>query len=216
MKKYIYYLTIFSAIITTVLIARSFRVNEIPNGSVSSCANCHVNPAGGGARNSFGAAIQNGHLDGGGHVIWNAEIAALDSDGDGFTNGEELQDPNGTWTSGTIGNPDLVTNPGDPNSHPEPNSVEVEITPTEYSLSQNYPNPFNPSTVIKYNLPEKGFTTLTVYNSLGEKVSQLVNGFQYQGSYSVKFSAENLSSGIYIYKLQSGNFSMTRKMILMK
>ncbi len=99
--------------------ARSKRVNQIPNGSVNRCANCHVSASGGGARNSFGNAINGGFLTASGNagnVVWNSSIASMDSDGDGFTNGEELGDPNGTGSpiSGA-----QVTNPGDANSKPE-------------------------------------------------------------------------------------------------
>lgn len=71
--------------------ARSFRVSQIPNGNVNQCANCHLNPGGGGLRNTFGQAVEAGLISG--DVDWGATLAALDSDGDGFTNGQELQDP---------------------------------------------------------------------------------------------------------------------------
>jgi len=79
--------------------------------------------------------------------------------------------------------------------------VEIESVPLTFNLEQNYPNPFNPSTTISYTLPEAGFVNLTVYNSLGEKVNELVNKFEESGKHNVIFSAENLSSGMYIYKL---------------
>jgi len=88
--------------------------------------------------------------------------------------------------------------------------------PINYSLAQNYPNPFNPVTTINYNLPLKSQVELVVYNTLGEKVIQLVNGEKEAGSYSVKLNANSLSSGIYFYKLQAGDFIKTKKMILMK
>ncbi|PID59467.1 MAG: hypothetical protein CR986_06050 [Ignavibacteriae bacterium] len=103
-----------------------------------------------------------------------------------------------------------------------------EILPTEYNLSQNYPNPFNPVTTINYTIPSnvKRFTNsmtgemsnvkLIVYDILGNEVATLVNEQQNQGNYQVKFDASNLSSGIYFYKLQAGNFVATKKMILLK
>ena len=95
--------------------------------------------------------------------------------------------------------------------------VEDETTATiAFGLSQNYPNPFNPSTVISYRLAQNGITNLTVYNTLGQQVAQLVNGFQTKGKYRVEFNGDNLPSGVYIYRLRSGSFSATRKMILMK
>lgn len=88
--------------------------------------------------------------------------------------------------------------------------------PEKYSLSQNYPNPFNPSTVISYNLAEGNFITLKVYNELGKEVTTLVSERQNPGSYSINFNGSNLSSGLYYYKLQSGDFSDTKKMLLVK
>ncbi len=92
----------------------------------------------------------------------------------------------------------------------------VVVTPNNFELSQNYPNPFNPSTTIKFNLPEAGNVKLAVYNLLGQEVKTLVNGFRAVGSYSINFDASNLSSGIYIYKIEANSFIQTRKMTLLK
>jgi uncharacterized lipoprotein YddW (UPF0748 family) len=86
----------------------------------------------------------------------------------------------------------------------------------KFSLSQNYPNPFNPSTEIKFNLEESGFTSLRVYDMLGRQVTTLVNENLTSGSHSINFDASNLASGIYIYRLVSGNNSTTRRMTLIK
>ena len=95
--------------------------------------------------------------------------------------------------------------------------LEVEINiPLKFVLEQNYPNPFNPSTKIKYSLPEAGNIKLTIYNSVGEEVSVLAEGFMEQGQYEITFDATNLPSGIYFYKLQYGNFLIVKKMMLMK
>ncbi|MCZ6790750.1 MAG: T9SS type A sorting domain-containing protein [Candidatus Dadabacteria bacterium] len=88
--------------------------------------------------------------------------------------------------------------------------------PSDYALHQNYPNPFNPVTTISYSLPLKSQVELIVYNTFGEELIQLVNGEKEAGSYSVKLNANGLSSGIYFYKLQAGDFIKTKKMILMK
>ncbi len=91
-----------------------------------------------------------------------------------------------------------------------------DLIPRAYSLSQNYPNPFNPSTTIHYTLKEAALTTLSVYNIRGQQVAQLVNGQQSAGAYNVNFDASGLPSGMYFYRLESGDFSQAAKMILLK
>ncbi|MBK8983252.1 MAG: T9SS type A sorting domain-containing protein [Ignavibacteria bacterium] len=89
--------------------------------------------------------------------------------------------------------------------------------PDKYSLSQNYPNPFNPVTVIHYSIPSGGNKVkLSVYNNLGKEIQTLVNEKQHAGSYSVNFNGEGLPSGIYFYRLEAGDFSETKRMILIK
>ena len=86
----------------------------------------------------------------------------------------------------------------------------------DYSLSQNYPNPFNPSTKIAYSIPTNGLVTLKIYNILGKEVQTLVSEVKSAGSYEVSFNAASLSSGVYFYKLESGDFIDTKKMFLLK
>jgi len=86
----------------------------------------------------------------------------------------------------------------------------------KYSLENNFPNPFNPSTSINFNIPVDGFVKLKVYDMAGREVATLVNEVRVAGSYSVEFNASNLTSGVYFYKLTSGNFSATKKMLLIK
>ncbi|MFZ2324732.1 MAG: T9SS type A sorting domain-containing protein [Ignavibacteriaceae bacterium] len=88
--------------------------------------------------------------------------------------------------------------------------------PTTYDLSQNFPNPFNPSTTIKYQLPQDGLVTLKIYDILGSEIATLVNEEKPAGKYEVNFNASQLASGIYIYKIQAGNFISSKKMILLK
>jgi len=85
-----------------------------------------------------------------------------------------------------------------------------------YELSQNYPNPFNPSTKIQFKIPEDGFVSLKIYNTIGEEIASLVNGFITTGKYSVEFNAGNLPSGLYIYRMVSQNFSSSKKMLLVR
>jgi sugar lactone lactonase YvrE len=97
--------------------------------------------------------------------------------------------------------------------------LRVEKTteaPLKYSLSQNYPNPFNPETIINYQLPARNNVSLKVYDLLGREVAELVNGEKSAGVYSVKFNGRNLSSGVYFYRIQAGNFSETKKLLLLK
>ena len=88
--------------------------------------------------------------------------------------------------------------------------------PETYELSQNYPNPFNPSTTIKYNIPKAGDVKLVVFDALGREVVQLVNGTINAGSHSIDFNASGLSSGIYFYRLTSGDFTDIKKMMIVK
>jgi hypothetical protein len=98
--------------------------------------------------------------------------------------------------------------------------------PGEYVLNQNYPNPFNPTTTINYSLQKAGLVTIKIYDAIGRYVKTLVNTVKSAGNYSVQFSANggsasgrngsNLSSGVYFYRMQSGNFSQTKKLILLK
>ncbi len=92
----------------------------------------------------------------------------------------------------------------------------VELLPTKYELQQNYPNPFNPSTTINFALRQQGFTSLVVYDMLGREVARLVNRDMKAGYHRVVFSDMNLSSGVYIYRLTSGDFISVKKMMLMK
>ncbi|MCX8056048.1 MAG: CIA30 family protein, partial [Ignavibacteria bacterium] len=94
-------------------------------------------------------------------------------------------------------------------------SGENEI-PKEYKLTQNYPNPFNPATMIEFSIVKPEFVSLKVYNILGQEVATLVNEVKNPGTYSVRFDASNLSSGVYIYRLQTDSYSATKKMILQK
>ncbi|AFH50661.1 Putative carboxypeptidase [Ignavibacterium album JCM 16511] len=103
-----------------------------------------------------------------------------------------------------------------------PTEVELSdnLIPSEFTLEQNYPNPFNPTTKIRYSIPNVGtglaLSTLKVYDILGNEVVTLVNEEKPAGYYEVEFNATELSSGVYFYRLQSDNFTQTKKMILMR
>ena len=91
-----------------------------------------------------------------------------------------------------------------------------KLTPEGFILAQNYPNPFNPSTTISFSIPSAGFTSLKVYDILGNEVASLVNEEKPAGNYEVRLNASSLTSGTYFYRLNVGNFSEMKKMILMK
>jgi hypothetical protein len=98
-------------------------------------------------------------------------------------------------------------------------SVEDENTiPTKFSLEQNYPNPFNPSTTISYQLPEASDVTLKIFNTLGEEVATLINNeYKSAGEHSSLFIVNSsLPSGVYFYKMTGGNYSETKKMLLLR
>ena len=117
--------------------ARSWRPGQLPNGNVFSCANCHIDPGGGGPRNPFGQAVEAeltrlyGNAVGEQRGFWSASLSGFDSDGDFYTNGEELGDPAGTWIQGTPNPPGPVTHPGNPSSHPfnAPPSISINNPP---------------------------------------------------------------------------------------
>jgi hypothetical protein len=95
-------------------------------------------------------------------------------------------------------------------------SVSLNQVPDNFALYQNYPNPFNPTTSIKYTIAEESFVSIKVYSIIGSEIATLVNEKLSAGSYEINFDASSLSSGAYIYKIQAGNFSETKKMILNK
>jgi hypothetical protein len=110
---------------------------------------------------------------------------------------------------------------GPPLRSPPATAVDREeaitaLTPTLCTLSQNYPNPFNPSTTIRYGLPARSHVSLTVFNTLGQHVSTLMNGEQEAGYHEVQFNATNLSSGVYFYRLQASEYVQTKRLLLLR
>jgi hypothetical protein len=94
--------------------------------------------------------------------------------------------------------------------------VEVIIMPDKFELLQNYPNPFNPVTNIKFTLPKASSAMINVYNIIGQHIETVLNQDLEAGFHNIVFNAENLSSGTYLYKITAGNFSQTKKMLLLK
>jgi hypothetical protein len=95
--------------------------------------------------------------------------------------------------------------------------VSGELIPTVYALEQNYPNPFNPSTKIEFSIPEDvNNVTLTIYNTLGQRVAELVNSKMEAGYYSYEWNASDVATGLYIYELRTDKFVSVKKMMLLK
>ncbi|MCX6150335.1 MAG: ice-binding family protein [Ignavibacteriales bacterium] len=95
--------------------------------------------------------------------------------------------------------------------------IEINITrPLEYVITQNYPNPFNPTSAIRYAIPKIDFVKISIYDMLGKEIKVLVNEEKTPGNYEIIFDAKELASGIYFYKINAGEFSQIKKMILMK
>jgi len=111
------------------------------------------------------------------------------------------------------------------NLSPVSNEVVVTISdvdklnsniPADYALYQNHPNPFNSLTTICYAIPTTSYITLKIFNLLGKEIATLVNGKQFAGEYEVQWNSVDLPSGVYVYRLETGNFVATKKLILMK
>ena len=219
MRKKIAYLSILISIIITPMIFSEPGFN----GSTPGCnaSGCHSHNAG------IVSAVVNG-------MVVEITVSGTSSKVAG-----ELVDKAGNVVdviSSTSSNPFTLTAPsggmylvnaGYKNPGKQWDSVSVVISVTgvddndlepvsTYKLYNNYPNPFNPSTKIRYSLPVKSNVNLQIYDAAGKEVASLVDGEQPAGEHEINFDAENLTSGVYFYKLQAGSFIQTKKMLLLK
>ncbi len=147
------------------------------------------------------------NLDGS-NTVW--ELESPDEIGNTVVESLDIRPSDGTVIVGTFGkgiysSKILITKVDEDNA-----------APNNYILSQNYPNPFNPTTTIGFTLPTAETVQLSIFNALGEEVAALVNERKEAGEHIIIFNAANLPSGIYLYRLQAGNFSQTKKMLLVK
>ena len=95
--------------------------------------------------------------------------------------------------------------------------VEIDLgNPTQYSLEQNYPNPFNPNTTIKFSIPRADNVKIKLFNLLGQEVETIIDETLEAGTHSINFNAQNINSGVYLYKIETGSYVQTRKMTLIK
>ncbi len=94
--------------------------------------------------------------------------------------------------------------------------VDFRGNPDKFTLNQNYPNPFNPSTILSYTLKTDANVKLTIYNLVGQSVQVLVDNYQSAGDYEIVFDANDLPAGVYLYKLQVGDYSSVKRMTLVK
>ena len=143
-----------------------------------------------------------------------------------YSNGGKTVSLGNAANLGIVGSDSLVSTVTDSNGNSSEFSAIEIITkikmlqsnelPENYNLSQNYPNPFNPSTTIEFDLPKSSEVSLKIFNILGEEVATLVSDRLSTGSYSYEWDASNLASGVYLYRLQAGNYVETKKMVLMR
>jgi hypothetical protein len=124
-------------------------------------------------------------------------------DSDSFTFQKSASSDGGSWV-------------GDWTNAGEPLAMVLSTAPVDYRLEQNYPNPFNPSTTISFALPEAATVLLNVFDVRGRQVASLVNGRREAGVHEITFEASNLPSGLYLYRLQAGDYTAVQKMVLLK
>jgi hypothetical protein len=195
--------------------SKTIRVTQIPNGSKNRCSNCHINAAGGGKLTAFGTIIKNSYLNGNGDVIWNATLAGLDSDGDGYTNGVELQDPQGTWKIGdpAPGNSSFVSNPGNASSVPNTTNAEDFAMKSGLMLNTISPNPANDNAKISFSLGNQGNIEIELYDTRGKLIKKLFNELMESGTHTISFDIDgNINSGTYFLNIRFNGFSWIEKL----
>jgi hypothetical protein len=187
----------------------------IPWGSTLSCTACHWDQ-------QFGVDLQENFY------IWDITLATMDSDGDGYSNGTELQDPLGLWKplNPDPGNPDSISNPDDSLNTPGQglgigDDVPSSYPPKSYYLAQNYPNPVSLGTDITYTISKQERIVLTIYDISGRVVRELVNADRKEGSYTAHWDGKNesgrsVANGIYLVRIRAGEFRATKKLMLAK
>ncbi len=131
----------------------------------------------------------------------------------GFVNPSKNQNGKSFALIGVLANGQVVNFPDPPTGVTEFADSKI---PSQFELQQNYPNPFNPTTTISFSIPKSEFVKLSVYNALGQQVATLVNEQLNAGQYKLLFDASNLVSGIYFYRIEAGNFTSTKRLVLLR
>lgn len=208
---------LFGAFIFYYADSRPFRVEQVPNGGKNQCLNCHTNGSGG-SLNLFGQEILSNHLsskNAAGNVIWSGALAKIDSDGDGFTNGQELLDPDGIWKIGDNdpGDPNNVGNPGNRNIVPvsvrDLFSVNSLANVIINSLS---PNPVNEFINLQLEVKSDSKVVFQLFDMSGRKIAEIDRNYFTAGIYNISYpiqnlSANSLSNGSYILSVNSDKSS---------
>ncbi|MGE5480783.1 MAG: hypothetical protein ACM3U1_10205 [Chloroflexota bacterium] len=202
-------LTLFAAAIFLTLSlqeasAVNKNVNQVPNGSKFSCQTCHASSVP--ALNSFGQEIKNGFYDASRNVIWNAQLAGLDSDADGVTNGEELLDPNGVWKTGdpNPGEPANVYNPGDGSSFPNTGVYDGYFAKYDYSISAISPNPAVFAAKFYVTMPRTGLFSAYVVSPNGGIIKKFSERALFEGVYPFEWDLRDEAGS----PVASGSYSI--------
>lgn len=160
--------------------------------------------------------------------LWQLGLAQEQLSGSVFGNGGGVSSNGSFRISGTLGQPIIGTASNNDNIQQagfwyttfdiitSVEQIEDDLLPTEFRLEQNYPNPFNPSTTIQFAVPKASQVTITIYDVLGRRVATLVDEKYQPGTYKVTFEADELASGVYIYRIQTEGFVQSRKLMLLK
>jgi len=171
--------------------SRSWRPSQIPNGGVFLCSNCHVNSGGGGVLNKFGQQVYDfGLTSPEGDVVW-SEIFDLDADGDGFTNGEELQDPDGLWKIGNDdpGDIDFVKKPWDNNDFP----TSIKDASQYIDITNIFPNPATNIINIEFFAKSSGNLEIILLDMQGNNIAILEKTYLSFGNKNFTFDLSNLN-----------------------
>lgn len=193
--------------------AKPFRVNQIPNGNVNSCLNCHKSQFGGLPLSSFGSQVLSVGLNGE-NVDWLA-LYNLDADGDGFTNGQELLDPNGEWSEG-------MPNPGKSSDVKKPydiNSKPLSVWSQYINSPIISPNPSSSRFNISFNLKSSAFVNIRVVDVNGNFISHLLSSYFAFGEITSSWDGTTeigipAPKGVYFIQINVGNTLKVEKVIL--